>query len=56
MKGCWKERPDLVYLVAREAEEGWATVEQDDKLRYVQSRPKGANARVGSTKEKNEQK
>ena len=56
MEGCWKELPDFVYSVAREAAEGWATFEQADKLRRVQPRPKGDVARVGSAKEKNEQK
>ena len=51
LKGCWKEHPGLVYSVAREAAEAWVTVEQADKLRRVQSRPKGAVARVGSAKE-----
>ena len=37
--------------VSREAAEAWATVEQEDKLRCVQSRAKGAVARVGSAKE-----
>ena len=54
MKGCWKEHPDLVYSVAREVAETWKTVEQADKLRRVQSRPKGAVARVGSAKEEKE--
>ena len=40
-----------MYSVARETVEAWATVEQADKLRCVQSRPKGAVARVGSAKE-----
>ena len=40
-----------MYSVAREAAEAWATVEQADKLRRVQSRPKGAVARVGSAEE-----
>ena len=53
MKECCKEHPDLGYSVAREAAEAWATVEQADKLRRVQSRPKGAVARVGSAKEEN---
>ena len=44
MKGSWKEHPDLVYSVAREAAEAWATVEHADKLRRVQSRRKGAVA------------
>ena len=39
MKGCWKAHPDLVYSVAREAAEAWATVEQADKLRSVHSCP-----------------
>ena len=52
MKGSWKEHPDLVYSVAREAVEAWANVEQVDKPRRVQSRPKVAVARVGSEKEK----
>ena len=51
LKVGWKEHQDLVYSVAREAAEAWATVEQADKLRRVQSRPKGALARVGSAKE-----
>ena len=51
LKGSWKEYPDLVYSVAREAAEAWATIEQADKLRRVQSRPKGAIARMGSAKE-----
>ena len=51
LQGCWKDHPDIVHLVAREAAEGGATVEQTDKLRRVQSRPKGAIARVGSAKE-----
>ena len=51
MKACWKEHPDIVYSVAREATEAWATVEQAEKLPRVQSRPKGAVARVGSAKE-----
>ena len=51
MKGSLKEHRDLVYSVAREAAEAWATVEQAGKLRRVQSRPKGAVARVGSAKE-----
>ena len=50
MKGCWKEHPDLVYSVTQEAAEAWANVEQADKLRYVQSRPKDTVARVGSAK------
>ena len=52
MKRSWKKHPDLVYSVAREAVEAWTTVEQADKLRRVQSRPKVAVARVGSDKEK----
>ena len=52
IKGCSKELPDLVYLVAREAAKACATVEQADKLCRVQSRPKGAVAQVGSVKEK----
>ena len=40
-----------MYLVAREATEAWATVDQVDKLGRVQSRPKGAVARVGSAKD-----
>ena len=40
-----------MYSVAREAAEAWATVEQADKLRCVQSCPKRAVARVGSAKE-----
>ena len=51
MKGSWREHPYLVYSVAREAAEAWATVEQADKLRRTQSRAKGAVARVGSAKE-----
>ena len=51
MKVCWKEHPDLVYSVARKTAEAWATVEQADKLRRVQSRPKDAGTRVGSAKE-----
>ena len=51
MKGCWKKYPDPVYSVAREAAEAWATVEQAGNFRLVQSRPKGAVARVGSPKE-----
>ena len=51
MKRAWKERLDLVYSVAREAAEAWTTVEQADKLCRVQSRSKGAVARVGSAKE-----
>ena len=51
MKGSWKENPDLVFSVVREAAEAWATVEQADKLSYVRSRAKGAVARVGSAKE-----
>ena len=51
MKGSWKEHPDLVYSVAREGAEAWATVEQANKLRCFQSRPKGAVAQVGSAKE-----
>ena len=43
MKGCWTEHPDLVYTVAREATEAWAT--------GVQFRSKGAVVRVGSAKE-----
>ena len=54
MKGCWKEHLDLVYSVAREAAEAWAIVEQANKLRRIQSRPKGTVARVGSPKEENE--
>ena len=54
MKGSWKEHPDLVYSVAREAAEAWATVEQTYKLRRVQYRPKGAVAQVDSAKEKKE--
>ena len=42
---------DLVDSVARKAAEAWTTVEQADKLRRVQSRSKGAVARVGSDKE-----
>ena len=48
IKGSWKEHPDLVYSVVREAPEVWASVQQADKLRHVQSRPKGAVARVSS--------
>ena len=51
MKGCWKEHPDLVYSVAREAVGAWATVEQADKLRGIQSCPKGAVARADNAKE-----
>ena len=51
IKGGWKEHQDLVYSVAREAAEPWATVEQADKLRRVQSHTKGAVVRVGSAKE-----
>ena len=36
-----------MYLVAREAAEAWATVEETDKLRRVQPRPKNAVAKVG---------
>ena len=50
MKGCWKELTDLVYSVAREAAEAWATDEQANNLRRVQSRPKGVVTRVGSAK------
>ena len=53
MKGYWREYPDLVYTVAREVAEVWATVKQADKLRRVQFRPKGSVARVGSAKEEN---
>ena len=53
MKRCWKEHPELVYSVSRKATEGWATVEQADKFRRVQSCPKGALAQVGSAKEEN---
>ena len=51
MKRCWKERPDIVYSVAHETTEASAAVEQPDKLRYDQSRPKGAVSRVGRAKE-----
>ena len=51
MKGGWDEHPDLVYSIAREAAEAWASVAHADKLRRAQSRPKGAVARVGSAKE-----
>ena len=54
MKESWKEHPDLVYSVAREAAEAWAAVEHADKLRRVQSRPKGAVARTVPRRE-NEQ-
>ena len=40
-----------MYSFGREAAEVWGTVKQADKLRRVQSRPKGAVARVGSVKE-----
>ena len=52
MKGSWKEHPNLVYSVAREGAEAWATVEQADMLRRVQFCAKCAVARVGSDKEK----
>ena len=51
MKGRSKEHPDLGYSISYEAAENWVTVEQADKLRRDQSGPKGAVARVGSTKE-----
>ena len=51
MKWSSKEHPDLVYSVAQEGAEAWATVEQVDKLRRVQSRAEGAVARMGSAKE-----
>ena len=51
VNGSWKEHPDLVYSVAREAVEAWEIVEQADELRRVQSRPKGAVARAGTSKE-----
>ena len=40
-----------MYSVVREAVQAWATAEQADKLRRVQSRPKGVVAQVGSAKE-----
>ena len=40
-----------MYPVAREAVEAWATVEQDDKVRRLQSRRKVAVTRVSRTKE-----
>ena len=40
-----------MYSVVREAAEAWTTVEQTEKLRRLQSRPKRAVARVGSAKE-----
>ena len=52
MKGSWKEHPNLMYSVAREGAEAWATVEQADMLRRVQFCVKCAVARVGSDKEK----
>ena len=51
MMGNWKEHPYLVYSVAREAAEDWATVDQTDELHRVQSRAQGAVARVASAKE-----
>ena len=51
IKGCWKEHPGVVYSVAQEAAEAWATVEQAGKLRRVQSRLKCIVERVGSAKE-----
>ena len=51
IRGSWKDHPDLVYSVTREAAETWVTVEQADKVRRVQSRVKGAIARVGSAEE-----
>ena len=50
MEGSWKEHPDLMYSVAREAAEAWATSAEADKLRRVQSRAKSAVARVGSAR------
>ena len=52
MKGSWKEDPDIVYSVAREAAEGWETVEQANKIRRAQSRTNGTVARVGSAKDR----
>ena len=43
--------PELVYSVAREATEDWATVKQADKLRSIQSRAKDAVAQGSSAKE-----
>ena len=40
-----------MYSVAREAAKAWATVEQVDQFRRVQSHPKGVVERVGSTEE-----
>ena len=37
-------------MITREPAEAWATVEQADKLRRVQSRPKSAVGRVGGAK------
>ena len=54
MKGDWKGHLDLVYSVAREETEVWATLEQADKLRHVQSRAKGAVAPPGSAKKEKE--
>ena len=51
MKACWKENPDLVYSVAREATEAWTFVKRAARLRRVPSRPNGAVARVDSVKE-----
>ena len=55
IKGCWKEHQVVVCSIAREAAEVWATAEQADKLRRVQSRPEGAVAQVISDKEEKKQ-
>ena len=49
-----KEHPGVVYSVAREAAEAYATDEHANKLHCVQSRPKDAVARVGSAKKEKE--
>ena len=51
MKGSWKVHRELVYSVAPEAAEAWATVKQADTLRRIQPRRKDAVERVGSAKE-----
>ena len=51
MKRSWKEYPDIVYSVAREAAKTRATFEQVNRFCCIQSRAKGAVGRVDIAEE-----
>ena len=55
IKRSWKEHPNIVHLVLRQAVDAWETVEQADKLRRVQIVRKVLSLEWAVSRRKNEQ-